>query len=128
MKSGGALAAKIIDIDRQHWRGGDVEVLGFGNPRGDGSLGVRSDLTPVTSSPPMFEGSEVGFLGTVTSRKLPKVKEKPTVASICAVTLAKKTTPVLAAIKLDVRALSPLPGAPTVGLLFRPVHQGCTRW
>ena len=44
--------------------------------------GVRSDLTPAKSSPPMFEGPVVGFQGTVTSGKLSKVKEKPTVASI----------------------------------------------
>ena len=44
--------------------------------------GVRSDLTSAKSSPPTFEWPEVGFLGTVTSGKLPKVKEKPTVASI----------------------------------------------
>ena len=64
-----------------------------------GAWGVRSDLTPAKTLPPVVEA---GFLGTVTSRKLPKVKEKPTVASIWAVTLAKKTTPVLAAIELDV--------------------------
>ena len=38
----------------------------------------------------------------VTSRNLLKAKEKPSVASIWAVTLAEKTTPVLAAIELDV--------------------------
>ena len=48
------------------------------------------------------EKPDVGFLGTVTSGKLPKVKEKPTVASIWAVTLVEKPTPVLAAIELDV--------------------------
>ena len=42
------------------------------------------------------------MLQTVTSGKLPKVKEKPTVASIWAATLVEKTTPVLAAIELDV--------------------------
>ena len=83
-------------------RGRHVEVLGFENSRGDGGLGVRSDLTPAKTSPPTAEGPEVGFLGTVTSRKLPKVKEKPIVASIWAVMLAEKTTPVLAAIELDV--------------------------
>jgi hypothetical protein len=45
---------------------------------------------------------EAGFLGTAASGKLPKVKEKPTVASIWVVTLAEKTTPVLATIELDV--------------------------
>ena len=64
--------------------------------------GVRSDLIPPKTLPPMVEVLEVGFLGTVTSRKLPKVKEKPIVASIWAVMLAEKTTPVLAAIELDV--------------------------
>ena len=52
--------------------------------------------------PPAVGEPEDGFLGTVTSRKLPKVKEKPIVASIWAVTLAEKTMPVLAAIELDV--------------------------
>ena len=52
--------------------------------------------------PPTVEGPEAGFLGTVISGKLPKVKEMPTVASIWTVTLAEKTTPVLAAIELDV--------------------------
>jgi len=52
--------------------------------------------------PPAAGELEAGFLGTVTSGKLPKVKEKPTVASIWAVTLAEKTTLVLAAIELDV--------------------------
>ena len=64
--------------------------------------GVRSDLFPTKMLPPTVEGPEAGFLGTVTSGKLPKVKEKPTVASIWAVMLAEKTTPVLAAIALDV--------------------------
>ena len=63
---------------------------------------VRSDLTSAKTLPPTVEGPEAGFLGTMTSGKLPKVKEKPTVASIWAVTLAEKTTPVLAAIELDV--------------------------
>jgi hypothetical protein len=44
--------------------------------------GVRSDLTPVKALPLAVGGPEAGFLGTVTSGKLPKVKEKPTVASI----------------------------------------------
>jgi hypothetical protein len=64
--------------------------------------GVRSDLTPVKTLPPTVKGAEVGFLGTVASGKLLKVKEKSTVASIWAVTLAEKMTPVLAAIELDV--------------------------
>ena len=67
-----------------------------------GVWGIRSDLTPATTLPPAIGESEAGFLGTVTSGKLPKVKEKPTVTSIWAVTLAEKTTPVLAAIELDV--------------------------
>ena len=67
-----------------------------------GAWGVRSDLTPAKTLPPAAGEPEAGLLGTVTSGKLPKVKEKPTVASIGAVMLAKKTTPVLAAIELDV--------------------------
>ena len=68
--------------DHAGWCGRHIEVLGFGNPRGDGSLGVRSDLSPAKMLPPTVEGPEAGFLGTVTSGKLPKAKEKPTVASI----------------------------------------------
>ena len=64
--------------------------------------GVRSDLTLAKTLPPAMGEPEAGFLGTMTSGKLPKVKEKSTVASIWAVTLAEKTTPVLAAIELDV--------------------------
>ena len=67
-----------------------------------GAWGVRLGLSPVTMLPPAAGEPEAGFLGTVTSGKLPKVKEKPTVASIWAVTLAEKTTPVLATIELDV--------------------------
>ena len=47
-----------------------------------GAWGVRSDLTPVKTLLPVVGEPETGFLGTVTSGKLPKVKEKPTVASI----------------------------------------------
>jgi len=79
-----------------------VEVLRFGNLRGDGVCGVRSDLTSVKTLPPLVKGLEVGFLGTVASGKLPKVNEKPVVASIWSVTLAEKTTPVLTSIELDV--------------------------
>ena len=44
--------------------------------------GVRSDLTPAKTLLPAVGEAEAGFLGTVTSGKLPKAKEKPTVASI----------------------------------------------
>ena len=67
-----------------------------------GAWGVRSDLTPAKTLPPVAGEPEAGFLRTVTSGKLPKVKEKPTVASIWAVTLVEKTTPVLATIEIDV--------------------------
>ena len=67
-----------------------------------GAWGVRSDLTPAKTLSLAVGEPEAGFLGTVTSGKLPKAKEKPTVTSIWAVTLAEKTTPVLAAIELDV--------------------------
>ena len=60
------------------------------------------DITPATTLPPTAGEPEAGFLGTVTSGKLPKVKEKPAVASIWAVMLTEKTSPVLAAIELDV--------------------------
>ena len=64
--------------------------------------GIRSDLTAAKVLPPAVGEPEAGFLGTVTSGKLPKVKEKPTVASIWTVMLAEKTTPMLTAIELDV--------------------------
>ena len=63
---------------------------------------VRLDLAPVTVLLSKIEELDMGFLGTVTSGKLPKAKEKLTVASIWAVMLAEKTTLVLAAIELDV--------------------------
>ena len=64
--------------------------------------GVRSDLALAKTLPPAVGEPEAGFLGTVTSGKLPKAKEKPTVASIWAVTLTETTMPVLTAIELDV--------------------------
>ena len=67
-----------------------------------GAWEVRLDLTPAKTLPLAAGEPEAGFLGTMTSGKLPKVKEKSTGASIWAVTLAEKTTPVLAAIELDV--------------------------
>ena len=67
-----------------------------------GAWGVRSDLTPAKTLPPVVGEPEVEFLGTVASGKLPKAKEKSTVASIWAVMLTVKTTPVLSAIELDV--------------------------
>ena len=50
--------------------------------------GVRSDLTPAKTLPLAVEGPEARFLGSVTSWKLLKV--------------TKKTTPMLAAIELNV--------------------------
>ena len=43
---------------------------------------IRSDLSPVNMLLSKVEELDVGFLGTVTSGKLRKVKEKITVASI----------------------------------------------
>jgi len=63
---------------------------------------IRLDLTLMKMLPSKVEELVIGFLGTVTSGKLPKVKEKPMVASIWAMMLAEKTTPVLVAIELDV--------------------------
>ena len=63
---------------------------------------VRSDLAPAKTLPPVVGEPEAGFLGTVAFGKLPEAKEKPTVTSIWAVMLVEKTTPVLAAIELDV--------------------------
>jgi len=70
------------------------DVMGVGE--------IRSDLTSVKMLPSKVEELVIGFLGTMTSGKLPKVKEKPTVASIWAMTLAEKTMPMLVAIELDV--------------------------
>ena len=63
---------------------------------------VRSDLAPVAVLLSRVEELKVGFLGTVTFGKLPKVKEKPAATSIWTVTLVEKTTPVLVAIEPDV--------------------------
>ena len=54
----------------------------FGNSRATRLGGVRSDLTLVMVLLSMVEEPDVGFFGTVTSGKLPKVKERPTVAPI----------------------------------------------
>ena len=63
---------------------------------------VRSDLALVKMLPSKVEELAVGFLGTMAFGKLPKVKEKPTVASIWTVMLVEMTTSALAAIELDV--------------------------
>jgi len=85
---------------------------------------VRSDLTLVELPLSMLEGLVGGFRGTVVSGKLPKVKENPAAASIWMLTLVEKKTPDLDAIELAVRTpeKSPLPSAPTVGLLIQQVH------
>jgi hypothetical protein len=44
--------------------------------------GVRSDLSQAKTLPPAVGKPEAGFLGTVTSGKLPKAKENSTVTSI----------------------------------------------
>ena len=87
---------------------------------------VRLDLTLVELPLLVIEGLVRGFRGTVVSGKLPKVKTNLVAASIWMLTLAEKKTPDLDAIELAVRTpeKSPLPGAPTVGLLIRQVHQG----
>ena len=74
----------------------------------------------------VIEGLVGGFRGTVVFGKLPKVKVNPAAASIWMLTLAEKKTPDLDAIELAVRIpeKSPLPGAPTVGLLIQQVYQG----
>ena len=78
---------------------------------------VRSDLTLVELPLSVLVG---GFLGTVVSKKLLKVKENSVVACIWTLTLAEKKTPDLDAIELAARTpeKSPLPSAPTVGLLI----------
>ena len=85
---------------------------------------VRSDLTPVELPFLMLEELVGGFLRTVVSDKLPEVKENPAAACIWTLTLAEKKTPDLDAIERAARTpeKSPLPGAPTVGLLIRQVH------
>ena len=90
---------------------------------------VISDLMLVELSLSVLEGLVGGFLRTVVSGKLPEVKENPVAACIWMLTLVEKKMPDLDAIKLAVRTpeKSPLPGAPTVGLLIRQVHQGYAR-
>ena len=90
---------------------------------------VRLDLTLVELPLSAIEGLVGGFRGTIVSGKLPKLKANPAAASIWMLTLAEKKTLVLDAIELAVRTpeKSPLPGAPTVGLLIRQVHQGYAR-
>ena len=90
---------------------------------------VRSVLTPVELPLSVLEGLVGGFLRTVVSGKLPKVKENLAAACIWMLTLVEKKTPDLDAIELTVRTpkKSLLPGAPTVGLLIRQVHQGYAR-
>ena len=90
---------------------------------------VRSDLTLVELPLSVLEGLVGGFPGTVVFGKLPEVKENPAAACIWTLTLAEKKTPDLDAIELAVWTpeKSPQPGAPTVGLLIRQVHQGYAR-
>ena len=82
---------------------------------------VRLDLTLVELLLSVLEGLVGVFRGTVVSGKLPKVKENLAAACIWMLTLVEKKTPDLAAIELAVRTpeKSPLPGAPTVGLLIQ---------
>ena len=90
---------------------------------------VRSDLTLVELPLSMLEGLVGGFRGTVVSGKVPKVKENPAAACIWTLMLVEKKTPDLDSIELAARTpeKSPLPGAPTVGLLIQQVHQGYAR-
>ena len=90
---------------------------------------IRLDLTLVELPLSVIVGLVGGFRGTVVSGKLPKVKANLAAASIWMLTLAEKKTPDLDAIELTARTpeKSPLPGAPTVGLLIRQVHQGYAR-
>ena len=90
---------------------------------------VRSDLTLVELPLSVLEGLVCGFRGTIVFGKLLEVKENLAAAYIWTLTLAEKKTPDLDAIELAARTLekSPLPGAPTVGLLIRQVHQGYAR-
>ena len=90
---------------------------------------AREELTLVELPLSVIEGQVGGFQGTIVSEKLPKVKANPAAASIWMLTLAEKKMPDLDAIELAVRTpeKSPLPGAPTVGLLIRQVHHGYAR-
>ena len=91
---------------------------------------IRLDLTLVELPLSVLKGLVGGFQGTVVFGKLPKVKANPAAASIWMLTLAEKKMPDLDAIELAVRIpeKSPLPGAPTLGLLIRQVHQGYALW
>jgi len=91
---------------------------------------VRSDLMLVELPLSVLEGLEGVLRGTVVSGKITKVKENLAVACIWMLMLVEKKTPDLDAIEMVVRTpeKSPLPGAPTIGLLIRQVHQGYARW
>ena len=90
---------------------------------------VRLDLTLVEAPLSVIEGLVGGFRGTVVFGKLLKVKANPAAASIWMLTLAEKKMPDLNAIEIAVRTpeKSPLPGAPTVRMFIRQVHQGYAR-
>ena len=90
---------------------------------------VRSDLTLVELPLSVLEGLVGGFRGTVVSGKLAKLKENTAVACIWTLMLVEKKMPDLNAIELAVRTpeKSPLPGAPTVRMFIRQVHQGYAR-
>ena len=113
MRCPGANDRRIVDVE-------------FGDSTNDGALHhqIGSDACGVAALG--ARGAGGGFRGTVVSRKLPKVNENPVAACIWMLTLVEKKMPDLDAIKLAVRTpeKSPLPGAPTVGLLIRQVHQG----
>ena len=81
---------------------------------------IRLDPTLVELPLSVIEGQVGGFRGTIVSEKLPKVKANPAAASIWMLMLAEKKTSDLDAIELAVRTpeKSPLPSAPTVGLLI----------
>jgi len=87
------------------------------------------DLTLVELPLSVIEGQVGGFRGTIVSEKLPKVKANPAAASIWMLTLAEMKTPDLYAIEFAIRTpeKSPLPGAPTVGLLIWEVHLSYAR-
>jgi len=91
---------------------------------------IRLDLTLVELPLSVLEGLVGGFWGTVVSGKLTKVSENSVAACIWTLMLVEKKTPDLDAIEMAVRTpeKSLLPGAPTIGLLIRQVHQGYARW
>ena len=59
-------------MDHPSWRGRHVEVLGFGNPRGDGNLGGQIGSNPSEDVAPDGRGAGSGVPGNRDLREAPE--------------------------------------------------------